>query len=394
MKRSLLFLLTVVLWAMTAHAQHPVTTIRLDPDNQLGGTVGDFFERVEVIPLETTPRSLFGRMAHMEVTQDYFIIHDGETNAVLIFQRDGRFHAKIVRRKEREYIGHFALDRTTNEILVSVVGHLILFYDYEGRMLREQKTDIDADRMFAFGHGLYALHPHVSSKIPKNSDISHDLVFTRDFRENLKDMLPYDKKYRFNDYVSSSLFSSQGDGTFCFSFPYSYNIFAVDSNGISQEYRFIFPEKYSLPLGFSSSPEYLNKRKEYVYNSVARDFDRIIRMAPFYRHGEWLLFHAKNIGYISNTIDLMYSTKTGMLYATALILGDSVSNYLPILQARNSQNMVALYGGALYTSMPARTYVRMLDQLKEAGKPVASLPEVGRKDNPVLIRAVFKENAE
>jgi len=76
MKTRSLFSIGII-WLISARAQdHPVTTIRLDPDSHLGGRVGDFFEKVDVIPLETTSQSLFGSVAHMEVTEDYFIIHD------------------------------------------------------------------------------------------------------------------------------------------------------------------------------------------------------------------------------------------------------------------------------------------------------------------------------
>jgi len=139
MKRVLLFLVTAG-WSISALAQeHPVTTIRLDPNSHRGGFVGDFFEKVEVIPLETTSESLFGYLHLMEVTEHYFIIQDWQTQAVLLFHRDGRFHVRIGMRRKSEGMGELTVDRTTNEILLPVVGNLNLFYDYDGRLLREQK---------------------------------------------------------------------------------------------------------------------------------------------------------------------------------------------------------------------------------------------------------------
>jgi len=382
---------------MSVHGQHPVPTIRLDPDSHLGGRVGDFFEKVEVIPLETTPQSLFGRIYQMAVTERYFIIQDRETDAVLIFHRDGRFHAKIGKRKEKEYIGFFALDRSTDEIVLPAVSgndNLLLFYNYEGNLLREQMVNKRGMHTFAFGKGLYAIHPSRPSKRSESSEISYDVVFTEDFQRSVKNLFPYDRQYQaYDGGMPFTFFSDQGDGSFHISPLYTYSIFSVNRDGINQGYRFVFPEKYSLPQGFSSGPEYAETRKGYILDPARENYDRIKELSPSYRHGDWLLFHARKIVHHFSDdamANLMYNIRTGELYSLSLLLGDSVSNHLPILQRRRQQEMVALYGGSLYTSMPAGAYVKMLEELRENGKQVTSLPKVGKKDNPVLIRSVFK----
>src|SRR5689334_22569280 len=70
-------------------------TLRIDPSNAVGGNASDFFTEVNYIPLETTGESLFGSISKLEITDDYFIIFDYNTHAILIFNKDGKFHAKI-----------------------------------------------------------------------------------------------------------------------------------------------------------------------------------------------------------------------------------------------------------------------------------------------------------
>ena len=71
------------------------TTIRIDPAHARGGTASQIFEKVNFIPLETTKESLFGKIDQLAVTKDYFIILDEQTNSILIFKKNGKFHAKI-----------------------------------------------------------------------------------------------------------------------------------------------------------------------------------------------------------------------------------------------------------------------------------------------------------
>jgi hypothetical protein len=371
--------------------QHPVSRFRLDPDNARGGKVGDFFEKVEFIPLETTPKSLFGKIYKLEVTDTYFIIFDVETQAILLFTTDGKFHAKIEKRKKNEFIGPFGLDRKAREIMVPTSDKLILFYNYDGKLLREQKTDMQYSRIFAFENGTYALNKSRGLEVSKTSEIEHDILFTKNFKDVSQKLSPYDRHYQIYDYnMHTYLFSDQGNGSFIFSFPYAYNIFKISQSGIIDEFQFIFPTKYSLPNNFATDTLLTNSRKNFVFNPAPENMNKILSLAPFYQYQDWLLFSTDKIGgYISNMTDLMYNTKTKDLYSLNAITGDEISQFFPVLQEKKGQKMLSVFNGALYSSFASQSYSVTRAKLLEDGQKI-SLPELPKKSNPFIIKSVFK----
>lgn len=72
-----------------------VISLRIDPSNAKGAKVSEVFKNVKFIPLETTKESLFGNIDILEVCPGYFVIYDFDTNSILVFESNGRFHVKI-----------------------------------------------------------------------------------------------------------------------------------------------------------------------------------------------------------------------------------------------------------------------------------------------------------
>src|SRR6476469_787262 len=96
-------------------------TIRLDPENAIGGNASDIFSEVTFIPLETTSESLFGSISQLEITDEYYIILDRSTNSILIFTKAGKFHSKIKGRSlDSQYrIWQFSYNKWTKYLTYS-----------------------------------------------------------------------------------------------------------------------------------------------------------------------------------------------------------------------------------------------------------------------------------
>jgi hypothetical protein len=90
--KTFLFLLML---APVAAAAQTVETLRLDPDNAMGGSVSQLFDAVEYIPLQTTKESLFGRVDKLIVTREYYFVHDRTTDQILLFKKDGKYFSKV-----------------------------------------------------------------------------------------------------------------------------------------------------------------------------------------------------------------------------------------------------------------------------------------------------------
>lgn len=390
-------LMLFFLMGLFVHAQdHPVHKIRLDPDNARGGNVSDFFEDVSFIPLETNKESLFGQIYQMQVTNECLIIYDSETNAILIFEHNGKFRAKINRRKPNEYFGSFTLNRDDHEIILNT-KELLLFYDYNGVFLREQKIDLNLGRILHLGKDSsprYALHINRPTKASKEDSIAYDLAFTDNFEELTKELFPYNPRNEWYQYnLPQNIFTDQGDGTFMFSFPYRYNVFEMSSKGIIQEFNFVFPEKHSLPFGFATELSFAKNRKEHIFNPKSENYNHYIFLGPFYRYGDWILFFGDRIvSYMSNYSDFIYNLKTKDTFSLNLLMGTEMSGFMPVLQASQWQKMLAVYQDRLYTSMSSANYMRALERLKKDGKEIEDkLPSISNKDNPVVIISTFKK---
>lgn len=66
-----------------AEIKTQITTLHIDPDNAMSGTVSHIFESGRYIPLETTKVSSFGKIYQLKITDKYFIITDLDTRAIL-----------------------------------------------------------------------------------------------------------------------------------------------------------------------------------------------------------------------------------------------------------------------------------------------------------------------
>jgi hypothetical protein len=112
-------LLILILLAASILTNAQATTLRIDPSSARGGTVSQLFDEVNFIPLETIKESLFGRIDQLEVTDKYFVILDDNTNSILIFDKTGKFHAKIKGPNNEDYtnpIGAFRIVPSKNLI--------------------------------------------------------------------------------------------------------------------------------------------------------------------------------------------------------------------------------------------------------------------------------------
>lgn len=69
------------------------------PENALGIKAANLFSEIRLIPLETTTTSYFNNMADFVVTPDRLIFMDNESNAILIFNKEGKFLHKYKKKK-------------------------------------------------------------------------------------------------------------------------------------------------------------------------------------------------------------------------------------------------------------------------------------------------------
>lgn len=392
---SLLFFVSI-LSLSNLHAQS-LTSLRIDPDNARGGKSADLYEKVNFIPLETTKESTFGQVYSLTITEKYFIICDHDTYAVLIFNRNGKFHSKIDSKKTNGYFGKFTINQADKEIILKM-GDLVQIYDYDGNFLRKEQILENVGGVHYFNKHAIAYHLKRPLTFSKTNEKKFDLVYSNGYNQQTKTLFPYNPKYIKNDYnLPEYLFSPQDDGSCFFSMPYDYTVSQLSSEGIVQQYKFNFPVKYALPLNFATDSSFTGKRKEYIFGDLQNNGQKIKEIAPIFKDkaNDYLLFHAGKIsGTFTNTTDFLYSLKTNTLYGLNRILGDVLSANIPVLAENLSTKMIDYQQQTLYTAIPASVLFSIKKEDKSELKYPAELENLFTKgdktDNPVIIEAKLK----
>ncbi|MBQ6039075.1 MAG: 6-bladed beta-propeller [Bacteroidaceae bacterium] len=116
--------------------------------------LSDAVEKVEIVKLETTDKSLIRRVDKIEVTENDIFIQNGLTN-ILHFSRDGKFLNTIgkVGQGPAEYpqLGDYIVDDSRKEVYIISFTTGIQVYDYEGNHLRREYKQ-SVSRLFSTGY--------------------------------------------------------------------------------------------------------------------------------------------------------------------------------------------------------------------------------------------------
>jgi len=372
------------------------TTLHIDPDNAFGGTTSQIFDSVKFIPLETTKESLFGRIYQLEITDKYFIIADFDTWAVLIFNKNGKFHAKIKKRSENEFFSSFTIDREGNKIILPITDDKVLVYDFDGKFISEHQSVADARRLFYFNPHSVGYHINRPLKWDKKGNEKYDLVYSNGFNQIIKKLLPYNPKYEQYEYnLPDIIFSDNDDGTCFFTFPYNYTVKQLSDTGIIHQYKFVFPQKYSLPANFATDSSYAGKRQNYVFSSQ-ENTGKFTALTPFFKINNYLLFHLQEIQVVYGDNDnLFYDLKTGNTFLFNRITGDASSSFIPVLDSHFDEDLLGVYKSHIYTSISP---VMLFNIKASSDKVIKYSPELenlftkgSAKDNPVIIESKLKE---
>ena len=142
MKKCSAFIFALLLlWSCGTPDEAFHNPIRVDLDERHDVSIFDIFERVEIIPLETTDESIFRFVDKLIYHEGIFYILDFLGDKILAFDSTGKFLFKIDDRGQgpEQYlnISDFEIDRQANKLLV-LDSHRreLIEYDLNGNFLR------------------------------------------------------------------------------------------------------------------------------------------------------------------------------------------------------------------------------------------------------------------
>ncbi|QQT55324.1 6-bladed beta-propeller [Sphingobacterium multivorum] len=279
--------------------------LRLDPDNALATVDNEIIQSIEFIFLETTRQSEFSTITQLNITEKGFIIFDENINAILFFDKKGKFKSKLTSPKDFRSIRGFSINTIEKSIAVDDVhSEYIYTFDLDGN-LKKRIEKIHYGAKLAFHNGSKVEYfkfdsPFKSLDGAKRANLiikgNKDTLERGHFWYTPKPMYESDIYETRNFYNSNNilLFSRELDNI----------IYEIKGDNILRKFKIVLPAQNSLPIDFLTNSIYDNKRIEYLRNNLnlSHHFDDV------YFTDRYLVF-----SYLNNK-SLLYDFKTENLY--------------------------------------------------------------------------------
>ena len=380
-----LIVLTLLFLTSGAFAQQ---TFRIDPDGAMGGSSSQLFDSVTYIPLESGKESLFGRVDKLVVTDHFFFILDHSTDVIVVFRKDGRFYSKIsmedlVKTPNRESLGlrDFMVNEATGSVLVSHWEKQQSLYEFD---LHGKLKRIITDKLWwAFNciDGAHYLMESGGDIVDSARHINGNCIITDTSTSVLEKSLLRHRELGDNLTLEEAITGGPGRSVF-YTRTFDYSAYQIDTQGIANIYRFIFPQRYSLPVDFLDSA-FMAKQADYLQKN-----DVVTGTSGVFRINNNLIFCLnKSQPPVRSTF--MYSLKTGELYNLDLVTSDSTNGFVPISKIDDFHILDGDSTG-FYTAVPAFEIGQYRDYAKDK-HPVYSREiqafflRNNKNSNPVIV---------
>ena len=367
-----------------------VTTLRIDPDLASAGTAAQIFDSILFVPLETTKESLFGKIDQLEVTDSCFVILDYMSRSILLFDRSGAFHARIRTDAEDRYFSYFTLDRPRNEIIAAIGNEKkYLIYDLNGKLLRTESKPAEVTDFYCFDNHTFVLNLTRPADLSTRDKTGYDLAFSTGYDKIIKKALPYNLRFENFDYnLTENVFNYSGQpGSCMFALPFNYTVTQLNDTGIIHQYKFIFPASYSLPKNFATDSLYAGARSKYAYGTP-ENRGKYEGIEHVFRVGNYLLFTANYSGRFKNDKNFAYNLTNNDLVSFGRVVGDSTSDFLPLLSHRSLEEVNMVYKDQIFSAIPSVMLFNLKNNSKNPVKyrePLQKYFANGKRDDNVVM---------
>lgn len=410
-------LLFMLIFGWQASYAQDVPKLHIDPAQAYGGSVSDYFDSVEYIPLETTRESILGEIKNIVITDSSIVAYDYDTNCILFFTKSGKFITKIKEGNVHEppYIS-ISYDRANKIILAnlydpSTAKAKTKYYSLVGIPQEAVSITIELEQteMLPLGNGYFVVRK--GCYLPqgeKAKDSIYNLIEIYKGNKLYKSFLPLNPKVTPAPCTWGLGFvrpiSVIEDGSFYVSTPLDYYVYKINKDTAIKMYQFVFPANRSF------SQKTMNNNNEHFIDSmrvaVFNDFSRIIIVSNIFYHKNFLFFKINPLRILQhqgsendNQYNFIYDTLSQKLVSIERISPDETTSYLPMLDkygSRVKSEGLLFENGYFYSDISSL----QMFAAKEATKDkTPQYPPVlqeyfktqNRKSNPVIVRMKLKE---
>jgi len=420
-KSTLCFLFgltTLLLPALNISAQH-LPKIRIDPAQAYGGTVSEYFEKLEYIPLETTKASIFGDVERLIITDSSFIIVDRDTKSVLFFSRDGRFLSRQKCSSDAfPRISYFKDKGIVDIYCVNSLGAIksdkenkpaVWTFTSTGVQVTDNKIHMGInykaalmmplEKDFFLSFRTCALYANENSKdtLVSLADVyRHDTLYKSIVMCNPMD------EFAFCTLGGSLSTSNVIDNNEIFvSKQLSHIVYKLNKDTAMKVFQLVLPANRSIPSDIFT---YTSRKKlDTIQKMIWQNPNIVTHISNIHFIGNKMFLKLNSFRYPSiesseavYQYNLIYDTVTKKIVSLERMSSDSKNHYLPISGRRAVQNGLDYHDGYFFTAISS---LQMFNSRASTKGKKPQYPDAlqkyfktqNKKSNPVIVMMSFKE---
>jgi hypothetical protein len=388
-----------------------VQKIRIDPSKSFGGTISEYFDSIEYIPLETTKESLFGEIRQLVISDSSFVILDFDTRAILFFQLNGKYIRKVSFANDE--FPNLYYDKTEQNIALNIYknGKRLekdVRFTLQGIPVKKERgNSLSSENKphYYLGNGYYFELNNCQIFDWKN--VSKDTVFLISIYRNdtlLKSFLPIIPANNLGFCrLAGSLTIGKADGNDIFvGKPITNEVYWVKRDTVTNIFQFIFPQNRSYPSNLlaSTSKDLLDS----AYQTLRQNPKIIYGVSNIFFKKNLLFFKTMSSIYITPRdgseselqYNFVYDTLTGKLFSLERLTPDITSFFLPVIGNLSSTEGLNITSKFLYSSLSSLTMFSAKEKTKSKNPQYPPALQQyfktqNRKSNPVIVKMKLRE---
>lgn len=409
--KSLTCLVFLVLLQAKAAKSQAIEKLRIDPAMAFGGTVSEYFEQINYVPLETTKESLFGDISQLVITDSSFVIHDYDTRAVLFFSLSGKYISKV-KFKEGIY-PLISYDKQAKRVIISNYDGsekkaVTKYYSFIGKELQGElslKSSIRTN-LVSLNNGFYVGSGSCYfGRGMKPADSTSYLLKIYKEDSLYKSFLPYNQTINtaacaFAGWLQKVSMTPE-EGVAYVSPPFDGGIYRVTKDTAVKIYQVVFPLSRTVPKNIAESKNL--KLIDSLRNANWPDENMIMSIGNIFFQGNLLFFKINAAKYmwssgseLAKQYNFIYDLKTGKLVSIERMKPDELNGFLPFTGMRIAWNGLDYIEGSFYTSVSSLQLFNGKEATVDKKPNYSPVMEKffateNRKSNPVIVQLKLKK---
>lgn len=323
----------------------------LNPDNAPGAEASALFSEAELIPLQTSKASHFTNMQDFLVTPYQFIFLDNASNAVFIFNKQGKFLYKYKKRKYK--IQSIQYVRAQNALLIKAANKNYTIPKMKAQQMikKSAKNDFSkyislellhlddttgytVERLSVPRYALNALYYFNGNYLTVNDRYNKYLKDTIAFHLNMvhdnkiiKSYFPFLNIPRLAPYymdIDFTITPANDSSSFLIQKEFDHTVYKLTADSLYEKYKFVFTADQTMAGDFQTTLF----KNNIDFNTALKKNNKVIsRFYNMMEHKNLLFFSTSTVN--NQSKNLLFNSVDNKLYDLRKVTTDSVAYFLP-----------------------------------------------------------------